>query len=253
MIKSFTWNLFSRTFVIPSIFQLLFGFWFLTLSSVRKWKLLVNDFPTTWILATDCYSREFKQRRGRRQWSVQSIKKNKLASFQTLLRLPWNPLNLSYVGGFSRIELNSFKRTLFPFKNRKDKSSWYVPVLHKTTHYERFHVVESSSERQRDVLNRVIHVQSQCCFAHKTNCLFFDVVIVVVTVAWAPIPINKERPSLFTARAETCDKCSFDAVVTDETVKSETEQTFFKNYVFTQSQGYFLIKILTLSFNLFMY
>ena len=110
-------------------------------------------------------------------------KNNKLASFQTLLRLPWNPLNLSYVGGFSRIELNSFERTLFPFKNRKDKSSWYVHVLHKTTHYERFHVVESSSKRQRNVLNRVIHVQSQCCFAHKTNCLFFDVVIVVVTVA----------------------------------------------------------------------
>lgn len=42
----------------------------------------INDFPTTWILATDCYSRELKQRRGRRQWSVQSIKKINLRPFK---------------------------------------------------------------------------------------------------------------------------------------------------------------------------
>ena len=110
-------------------------------------------------------------------------KKNILASFQTLLRLSWNPLNLSYMGDFLRIELNSFERTLSRFKKRKDKSSSYIHVLHKTTHYERFHVVELCSGRQRNVLKRVIHVQSQCCFAHKTNCLFFDVAITVVTVA----------------------------------------------------------------------
>ena len=110
-------------------------------------------------------------------------KKNKLASFQTLLRLSWNPLNLSYMSDFSRIESNSFEKTLSRFKKRKDKSSSYIHVLHKTTHYERFHVVESCGGRQINVLKRVIHVQSQCCFAHKTNCLFFDVVIVVVAVA----------------------------------------------------------------------
>ena len=110
-------------------------------------------------------------------------KKNKLASFQILLPLSWDTLNLSYMGDFSRIELNSFERTLSRFKKRKDKSSSYIHVLHKTTHYERFYVVQSRSGRQRNVLKRVIHVQSQCCFAHKTNCLFFDVVIVLVTVA----------------------------------------------------------------------
>ena len=59
----------------------------------------------------------------------------------------------------------NFVRALSRFKKRKKNSPSYVHVAHKTSREEVF-TSYSRSERQRNVLTSVMHVQS-CCFAHK--------------------------------------------------------------------------------------
>ena len=89
-----------------------------------------------------------------------------LRSFK-LNRVYLDPLNMSNAGDFPGVEL---LRILFKFKKRKENSSWYVHVLHKTSNQE-VSRRRSCGGGQRNVLTSVMHVQS-CCFDHLTHCFF---------------------------------------------------------------------------------
>ena len=85
---------------------------------------------------------------------------NEFASFQTLSRLFGPALFVKCKSFFPRVE---FLRSLSRFK--KESSSSYVHVLHKTFIYFHVVVVQWTSKKYTQ---RVLYVQS-CCFAHKIN------------------------------------------------------------------------------------
>ena len=101
-------------------------------------------------------------------------KKLNLCSFK-LSQVYMDPLNMSSASDFS---WSWILKILFKFKNRKENSSSYVHVLHKTSNQEvsrrsrAVDVKEKSCTKKRDALAELL--------LWSLNLLFFEVVVVVV-------------------------------------------------------------------------
>ena len=85
-------------------------------------------------------------------------KKLNLCSFK-LTHVYLDPLNMSNAGDFS---WSWILKILFKFKKRKENSSWYVHVLHKTSNQEvsrrsrAVDVKEKSCTKKRDALAELL-------------------------------------------------------------------------------------------------
>ena len=101
-------------------------------------------------------------------------KKMNLCSFK-LSQVYMDPLNMPSAGNFS---WSWILKILFKFKNRKENSSSYVHVLHKTSNQEvsrrsrAVDVKEKSCTKKHDALAELLF--------WSLNLLFFEVVVVVV-------------------------------------------------------------------------